>query len=167
MPQVSKKAWMVRPFQENKNKQRKKPKTVSLLAEEKNRCHEEDATECLFCFPIGSSFYPYMACSAGCPAASFSPDYSSSLSSTLANPQDAVVEALSQAHWEGNSRYHGQQALIIFHGSQVRSFRLFRIEQPTYPLVSQSVKNLPTMQGGLACYNSWGCKESDTTEQLN
>ena len=22
-------------------------------------------------------------------------------------------------------------------------------------------------QGGLACYNSWGCKESDTTEQLN
>ena len=22
-------------------------------------------------------------------------------------------------------------------------------------------------QGGLACCNSWGCKESDTTEQLN
>ena len=22
-------------------------------------------------------------------------------------------------------------------------------------------------QGGLACYGSWGCKESDTTEQLN
>ena len=22
-------------------------------------------------------------------------------------------------------------------------------------------------QGGLACYSSWGCKESDTTEQLN
>ena len=22
-------------------------------------------------------------------------------------------------------------------------------------------------QGGLACYVSWGCKESDTTEQLN
>ena len=22
-------------------------------------------------------------------------------------------------------------------------------------------------QGGLACYNSWGCKESDSTEQLN
>ena len=22
-------------------------------------------------------------------------------------------------------------------------------------------------QGGLACYNSWGCKESDTTERLN
>ena len=22
-------------------------------------------------------------------------------------------------------------------------------------------------QGGLACSNSWGCKESDTTEQLN
>ena len=22
-------------------------------------------------------------------------------------------------------------------------------------------------QGGLACYNSWGRKESDTTEQLN
>ena len=23
------------------------------------------------------------------------------------------------------------------------------------------------VQGGLACCNSWGCKESDTTEQLN
>ena len=22
-------------------------------------------------------------------------------------------------------------------------------------------------QGGLACCNSWGCKESDTTERLN
>ena len=22
-------------------------------------------------------------------------------------------------------------------------------------------------QGGLACWDSWGCKESDTTEQLN
>ena len=22
-------------------------------------------------------------------------------------------------------------------------------------------------QGSLACYSSWGCKESDTTEQLN
>ena len=22
-------------------------------------------------------------------------------------------------------------------------------------------------QGDLACYDSWGCKESDTTEQLN
>ena len=22
-------------------------------------------------------------------------------------------------------------------------------------------------QGGLACYDSWGCKESDTTERLN
>ena len=22
-------------------------------------------------------------------------------------------------------------------------------------------------QGGLGCCNSWGCKESDTTEQLN
>ena len=22
-------------------------------------------------------------------------------------------------------------------------------------------------QGGLACYGSWGCKESDTTERLN
>ena len=22
-------------------------------------------------------------------------------------------------------------------------------------------------QGGLACYDSWGCKESDTTEQLD
>ena len=22
-------------------------------------------------------------------------------------------------------------------------------------------------QGGLACYSPWGCKESDTTEQLN
>ena len=22
-------------------------------------------------------------------------------------------------------------------------------------------------QGGLACYSSWGCKELDTTEQLN
>ena len=22
-------------------------------------------------------------------------------------------------------------------------------------------------QGGLACYSSWGCKESDTTERLN
>ena len=22
-------------------------------------------------------------------------------------------------------------------------------------------------QGGLECHNSWGCKESDTTEQLN
>ena len=55
------------------------PKTVSLLAEEKNRCHEGDATECLFSFPIGSSFCPYTASSAGCPAVSFSPDYSSSL----------------------------------------------------------------------------------------
>ena len=22
-------------------------------------------------------------------------------------------------------------------------------------------------QGGLACYDSWGCKESDSTERLN
>ena len=22
-------------------------------------------------------------------------------------------------------------------------------------------------QGGLACHSSWGCKESDTTEQMN
>ena len=22
-------------------------------------------------------------------------------------------------------------------------------------------------QGGLACFDSWGCKESDTTERLN
>ena len=22
-------------------------------------------------------------------------------------------------------------------------------------------------QGGLVCYNSWGCEQSDTTEQLN
>ena len=24
-----------------------------------------------------------------------------------------------------------------------------------------------TVMGGLACYNLWGCKELDTTEQLN
>ena len=26
---------------------------------------------------------------------------------------------------------------------------------------------LPSLQGGLACCNSWGCKELDTTERLN
>ena len=56
-----------------------------------------------------------------------------------------MVEALLQAHWEGNSRYRGQQALIIFNGSLVRPFRHFRIELPTYPLVAPSVKNLPAM----------------------
>ena len=27
--------------------------------------------------------------------------------------------------------------------------------------------NLSELQGGLACCNSWGCKELDTTERLN
>ena len=33
--------------------------------------------------------------------------------------------------------------------------------------VSLSELRVGDGQGGLACCNSWGCKESDTTEQLN
>lgn len=46
MPQMSKKACMERPFQEEK-KHKKKPqkKTVLLLAKEESRCHKDDATK--------------------------------------------------------------------------------------------------------------------------
>ena len=32
---------------------------------------------------------------------------------------------------------------------------------------SESTLGVGDGQGGLACWDSWGCKESDTTEQLN
>ena len=35
------------------------------------------------------------------------------------------------------------------------------------PLITEFLFHLPDGQGGLASCNSWGCKESDTTEQLN
>ena len=31
----------------------------------------------------------------------------------------------------------------------------------------EQVQRVGDGQGGLACCNSWGCKESDTTERLN
>ena len=33
--------------------------------------------------------------------------------------------------------------------------------------ITDSMEGVGDGQGGLACCNSWGCKESDTTERLN
>ena len=39
-----------------------------------------------------------------------------------------------------------------------------------HPLAGDEFEQAPGVgdeQGSLACYSPWGCKESDTTEQLN
>ena len=44
---------------------------------------------------------------------------------------------------------------------------VFRMGNTCTPVVDSCQWGVGDGQGGLACCNSWGCKESYTTEQLN
>ena len=56
----------------------------------------------------------------------------------------------------GSRRRRGQQRMRWLMASPTRWIRVF-----------EWTPGVGDGQGGLACCNSWGCKESDTTEQLN
>ena len=82
-------------------------------------------------------------------------------------------EACSHTHMGCTAQHPLRGGPLVGHTPRRRSESICCVRRPTAPLKPRGVTGVgwtPRVGyglGGLACCNSWGCKESDTAEQLN